>query len=107
MSALQDDLHERMAPTEAQLASARAIGDSTYVPIAFPGKEYGWWNLDTEVEHPAGVFMSRDAASLAAARYLNGRPGTVGFVWVRPDRWAVFEDILDPARLIALAEDHS
>lgn len=106
MNALTTDLETRMAPSDEQLAAARAstISDSCYVPIAFPGKEYGWWKLDTQVEHPAGVFAGRDAAALAAARHLNGRPGTVGYVWVRDDRWAVFEDILDPARHIELAE---
>jgi hypothetical protein len=105
MNDLTEDLRTRMAPTEQQLADTRSSGDTGtgYVPICFPHKEYGWWKLDTQVEHPGGVFVTREDAALAAAKHLNGRPGTAGYVWITPDRWAVFEEILSPERLIELS----
>lgn len=103
ISKTQADLHARMAPTAEQVAAC--AGREAYVAIAFPGKEHGWWTLETRVEHPPGVFANRDEACVAAARHLGEEPGTVGFAWVHPSgEWSVFEDILDPPTHLRFAE---
>ena len=122
MTNLYDDLTARMVPAPVKVREALGdIADTgrtmAVVPIAFPGKEYGIWCADTEVENDIdGCFpcdnddsyrAAREAACFAAARRLGERPGTVGYVIVRNvdgvPAWSVFEEILSPLKVLEFA----
>jgi hypothetical protein len=93
------DLTARWLPTDAQITAALALlaqtrsAEYVYAPIALPDKVHGVWTVGQPVEHPDGVFLTRDDASHAAVRHLGERPGQPSYavVW-RDGHAAVFED---------------
>ena len=101
---------DRFRPSPTQLRTAAAIlranrdTDAVLVPIALPGKHWGFWMDGQPVEHPDGFWLAgvtdggyaaaRDAASAAADAHLGERDGTPAYAAIRPGgHWAVFEDI--------------
>src|SRR5687767_5399207 len=112
----EQDLAERMRPTTEQVivavAAAHTAGTAyALVPIAFPGKTWGFWRHGQEVEHPDGAWPTTggsdyseasQAASVAAAVALGERPGTVGWTVIdREGNWSVFESPLTPLVVLA------
>jgi hypothetical protein len=86
-----------------------ACPEATYVmvPIAFPGKEHGWWTKDTVVAHPPGFWLAssdpdaeewisyrkaRDLAEEAAEHFLGEMYGQPGYAIIsREGPTPVFE----------------
>lgn len=117
---VHDDLRRRMVPSAEACAAALELleanpgVDGAYTPIAFPGKEYGFWTFGQPVVDVATAFPNsfdgRNDAVTAAARLLGEQPGTVGYVMHHRgvdgsvDGWAVFEEILSPMRLLHFVE---
>ena len=121
MKNLHDDLTARMKPAWLDIEIARfAIEEEgtemALTPIFFPGKEYGIWTADTEVDTVTYAVAcnnddsyrdARESVLLEAVKAMGERPGTVGYVVHRivdgETAWAVFEEILSPAKLLELA----
>jgi hypothetical protein len=116
---LHDDLTTRWKPSDEQIAAAAAAFEdptveSVYTGHFMVGKEYGIWTADVELVYATdikvahdrydGARAARDAAALAGAKAGGERPGTIGYTWHRRSGdWAVFEEILSPAKLLELA----
>lgn len=118
---LYDDLTARMKPAEADIEIARFAleeegTEMALTPIFFPGKEYGIWAADTEVDSVTYAVAcnnddsyreARETVVLEAVKAMGERPGTVGYVVHRvvdgETAWSVFEEILSPAKILELA----
>lgn len=117
---LHDDLTARWKPSDEQIAEADAAFAAhpslKYVISGhfLAGKEYGIWTSDVELLYPSGddiVFVFDDAAyraaqevaEVAAVKAAGERPGTVGYTVHRREGWAVFEEILSPAKILHFA----
>ena len=116
-----EDLKRRMVPSTDDIERARQVlsrndPELALTPIAFPGKQHGVWQLDTNVVTGNAVFpcnnddtfpKARQDCLLAAALLLGEQPGTVGYVVHRTYNGevisAVFEDFMPPETLIARA----
>ena len=121
MKNLHADLTARMKPAWLDIEIARfAIEEEgtemALTPIFFPGKEYGIWTADTEVDTVTYAVAcnnddsyrdARETVLLEAVKAMGERPGTVGYVVHRivdgETAWSVFEEILSPAKLLELA----
>ena len=122
MKNLHADLTARMKPAWLDIEMARfAIEEEgtemALTPIFFPGKEYGIWTADTEVDTVAYAVAcnnddsyrdARETVLLEAVKAMGERPGTVGYVVHRivdgETAWSVFEEILSPADVLKFAE---
>ncbi len=109
----EDDLRDRMVPSEDQRRIAAAImaADATVrvviVPIAMPGKQVGFWQTGQAVFYPNGFWpvrsdpdhrAARDAADETAGRYLRGleHVGVSAYCVIRSNgTFAVYEGIFD------------
>lgn len=115
----ETDMRRRMRPSPAAVKYATAILAAqphpdalAAVPMVFPGKTHGTWDIGQPVETidkvilvglnipfsqepPAGwadYGWARDTAEKIARDKLAGRDGTFGYATIRPDgTWAVFE----------------
>jgi hypothetical protein len=119
-TSLLNDLRTRMVPSAGDVArAAAAIAEHgtkmAITPIMFPGKEYGIWDDDTVVETSTLAYacnnddsyhVARNEASIAGAKIMGERPGTVGYVVHRMYEGevasSVFEEILSTVSLVGL-----
>lgn len=114
-----EDLQARWTPSPAQVEAADALFDADpdlkYVLSGhfLTGKEYGIWQTDVELLHADEVIAADNdsyrkaqaAVEVAAIKLAGERPGTVGYtVHRKGSQWAVFEEILSPAKVLHYAE---
>lgn len=111
------DMRLRMLPTETSIRHAKALldaeplADVAVIPMYFPGKRRGWWEISQEVrtvpgvvfvavnsfeasEHVPSASWARDTASNMAKEAMQVE-GTTGWAYVwRDGHVSVTEDIL-------------
>lgn len=108
------DLRARYRPTDEQIAYAlgalsQSDAEFAIVGLAHPGKDHGFWTLDTVVlpvplaawvcDNDDSYYIAMEAALLAAERLLDGAEGSISYAVVKRDgTWAVFEGFAKAGR---------